>query len=268
MKLIRLTFLFVCLFCIQFVVRAEKILIEEGDIVQYPLDAKPDEVIATMNGLRYVCTVTPGDYFKIFSIYHNQERELKVAIIKIDGSPGDQKVCHVNSLFMVWGTYEITKTKENLPKKIKTIFSPFIFVWNNLERIQKKFEMEDLSVTDTDKILLKEEGILQYPLDAEPIEVTVIANHVSYNCTVAPGDYFQIIDVSYLDDGRAVIMLYKTKGKPGGQNICPMRSVMYIRTDKKCALKRTEEGIPEGINCRISVQTFFGLPSFLFPEIR
>ena len=111
----------------------------------------------------------------------------------------------------------------------------------------------------TELIPVKIGDIVQYPLNAEPVEVKAQLNGVWHICTLMPGDSFEairILDYDYDDEGRSEIELQKRKGTPGNHEICPKDSFTSIDTTN-CIVKRTEEGMPEGLSCNHSLKTLF-----------
>lgn len=236
------------------------IQVERGDHVTYPQDAEPVEVEALMNGLFYSCTVMPGDSFEIGSIHNRSNGISEISIWKIEGKPGDQKICHVGSaIYHVTGTYETIKTKEGFPKIITKLFYPFVFEPDNLEdaQIRKNHEMEDFPST-VKTVLFREDDVIVYPLDAKPVEIEIRANNLDFSCIVAPGDSFIVANIvnHSIGRGKSAISFRKVGGKPGDQEICPLMSWIPIMIEE-CKLIRTAEGIPESVNCRLSLENLF-----------
>ena len=73
-----------------------------------------------------------------------------------------------------------------------------------------------------------------------------------------PGDIFEIADIKYFSDGNGYGYIYfrREKGILRNQNICPMNASLMIKI-LKCELVKTEEGIPEGVNCEVFLQNLF-----------
>ena len=254
---------FFFLFCIQFSEKtegdtpvSETILIEKGDIIEYPLDAEPVEVTAIMNNLHYNCTVMPGDTFEIRSIINYSDGEASILLQKIEGTPGNQEICHIDSFISpLLGTHETIKTKEGFPKIRHKFFLPFVLTPSDLRRIQKRKNQTKIPA-DTEATFFKKRDTIQYPLDAEPVDIETKMNDLIFSCIVTPGDTFEIRSIINYSDGEAPILLQKIEGTPGDQEICPINIHIKIEIPK-CKLVKTKDGIPDGVNCAISPQKLF-----------
>ena len=132
---------------------------------------------------------------------------------------------------------------------------PFVLNPIALRRIQTR---KNQKISTTEAILFKKGDRFQYLLDAEPVEVEAELNRVGFSCVIAPGDIFKITDIdNYSGAVEGRITLKKEKGTPGDQNICPMDALLSRIKIQKCELVKTEGGIPEGVNCEISLQNLF-----------
>ena len=254
-------------FCVPFSVRAadltpdiERISVKMGDIVTYPLNAEPLEVEAEINGLQYICTIMPGDSFevmKIFGYAYNADGRGEIKLQKREGTPGNHEICHKDSsIDVMGGAYEVEKSEDGVPQRVNKMYSPFVS-WSDLEDIQRRKRLPTtLSAVETETILFKLNDIIEYPLDADFIEVESGMDRLDFRCTEAPGDFFSIGWFINYNDGVNIIGFRKKEGTPGDQEICPIDSSTSIRP-AECVLKRTEEGIPEGLLCSHSLKTLF-----------
>ena len=239
--------------------------IKVGDIVQYPLDAEPVEVKAQLNGLWHICTLMPGDSFEATRIIdhdHYDERRSGIKVQKREGTPGNHQICYEGSLIDVRGTHEMEKSKNGVPQIVNKIHSPFI-LWEDPEDIQRRKNLPTtLAASEAETILFKKGDIITYPLDAEPVEVesNMISLDWDFRCTVAPGDSFEVVwptnYVNFYGISENSISFRKEGGTPGNQEICPKDSFTGIEITN-CVLKRTEEGMPEGLLCNHSLKTLF-----------
>lgn len=257
--------LFIALFfvlCIQFPANAAKttpatetILVQEGDIVQYPLNAEPIEVEAKLNGLWYICTLMPWDFFEAVEIINYPDgKRSKIRFIKREGTPGNQETCFAYSSINIMGTQEMRKSKDGVPQRVSTVRIPFVFNSKYLQDIQKR-KMLPTTLSAGETILFKIGDIIEYPLDADFIEVESNMDRLDFKCTEAPGDSFEVIEISNLSEGENIIVK-KREGTSGNHEICPKDSFTFFKITN-CVLKRTEEGIPEGLLCNHSLQTLF-----------
>ena len=57
-------------------------------------------------------------------------------------------------------------------------------------------------------------------------------------------------------NGISAIAIGKIEGIPGDQEICPLKNWFPIMIEE-CKLIRQENGIPEGVNCRLSLENLF-----------
>ena len=252
-------------FCIQFSVRAadttpatETILVKVGDIVQLPLNAEPIEVEAKINGLWHTCTLMPGDSFEVVDIINYRDGiESIVKFQKREGTPGNHEICFADSSIDVMGTHEVEKSKNGIPQIMNKILFPFFIDLRQLEDIQRRKRLPTtLSTVETETVLFKVGDIIEYPLDAEPIEVESSMDQLDFKCTEAPGDSFEVTRILNLSKGENIIIFRKREGMPGNQDICPRKSFTAIEI-AQCVLKRSEEGMPEGLLCNHSIKTFF-----------
>ena len=239
---------------------SQLILIKEGDTISYPTDAKPVEVEALEN-LHYSCTIMPGDTFKISYITDYNDGRSDISIEKLAGAPGDQEICHIGSWIQgIKGVNHKIKTKEGLPATVTKFFYPFVFDPDNLKnaQIRKNYEREN-HPSDVETILLRENDIIVYPLSAEAIEIEVDFEGVDFNCTVVPGDSFEVRarTIAYYKNGNARLIIDKVGGKPGDQETCPLGLRIESKI-KNCKLIRTETGIPDALSCRDSLKNFLG----------
>ena len=243
------------LFCNQLQAREEAvfgaIVLKEGDIVIYPSNAEPIEVEAVKNDLTYICTVMPEDAFKISHIFNYPDRTTKMMIKKIYGTPGDQEVCHRNSYIsdVIIKTPETIRTKE---EETQEFYSPFVVDTAVLKNILRRKNKDKISAAEA--VLFKKGSRITYPSDAEPVE---IKTH-TYNepCTIAPGDTFKIDLIHQFTHGDN-ILLTKVNGTPGDQEICHIDKDSVEILIPKCELVKSEEGIPEGVICEVSLQKLF-----------
>ena len=237
-----------------------KIQVEKWDIITYPLDAEAVEVEAIMNSLYYRCTIMPGDSLQISSISNISDRRSRIAVRKIDGASGNQEICHLGStIHHIEGTHEIIKTKDGSLKAGNKIFFPIVFTSNVLEGAQtrKNLEIEDTSSSNVETVLLKEGDKIVYPSDAKPVQVEIFIDGLYFNCNVTPGDSFKVDNIVNYSSGEAKISFSKVGGSPEDPESCPLGSRIYINEIKRCKLIKTEEGIPEAINCRTSLANLF-----------
>ena len=260
-------------FCIPFSAKAadgtpatELIPVKIGDIVQYPLNAEPVEVKAQLNGVWHICTLMPGDSFETIQILnydHYADKRSGIKLQKREGTPGNHQICYEGSLIDVIGTQEMEKSTDGVPQIVNKVHSPFIF-YATPENIQLRKNLPTtLEDAGAETILFKKGDIITYPLDAKPVEVESTMNNLDnldFRCTVAPGDSFKVVwPTSYVDFrgiSKNSISFRKEGGTPGNQAICPKDSFTSIETTN-CVLKRTEEGMPEGLLCNHSLKTLF-----------
>ena len=231
-----------------------------GNLIQYPLDAEPIEVETVINGLQYVCTLMPGDLFETIQIInynHFHDRKSNILLQKRGGAPGNHQVCHRNSApIYVMGTHEMRVSNDGGSQIVNKIHSPFI-PWNDPENIQRrKNHPTALAAVEAETILFKKGDIIVYPLDADFIEVESRINTMDFNCTMAPGNSFKVIGTTIHGNGISEITFRKREETPENHQICPKDSFTSIETTK-CVLKRTEEGLPEGLLCNRSLKTLF-----------
>ena len=238
---------------------SQVILIKKGDIISYPIDAKPVEVEAIKN-LFYNCTIMPGDTFKISSISDFDDGRSNIGIIKIDGAPGDQEICHIGSwIGYIEGVNHKIKTKEGFPTTVTKIFYPFVFDPDNSKDAQIRKNQRENHPSAVETILLRENDIIVYPLSAEAIEIEANFKGVDFNCIVVPGDSFEVRarTIIYYTTGNAGLIIDKVGGKPGDQETCPLGLRIESKI-KNCKLIRTETGIPDALSCRDSLKNFLG----------
>ena len=252
------------LFCVQLSAKgeapvSETIPVKKWDTVKYPTDAEPVVVEALINGLFYHCTVVPGDSFEITKISDHSDGSSQIVITKTEGTPGDQEICHIgSSIYHITGTYKIIKTKDGLPQNITQMFYPFVFEPDNLEDAQSRKSHEKMEDTPSTvkTVRFREDDMIVYPLDAEPVAIDISMNRLNFNCVVVPGDSFKVTNIVNYSFGGTEISFRKTGGTPGDQDVCPLNSWIPTRIEE-CKLIRTEEGIPEAVNCRLSLENLF-----------
>ena len=233
--------------------------VEEGDIIAYPHAAEAVEVTAIYKGLSYACSIGPGDFFEIGSVFFKDSASLR----KTAGRKGDQTHCHKGSYIIVQGTKELTKSQEGIPEVVFKMFYPFVYD-NPAEEtnLLKSRTITGETPESSQGLLITEADIvITHPADAEPFETEAWMNFLSFRCKAMPGDSFSIVDLSAFPHPssnklRTKIMLQKISGAEGNQRICPLRAYFYLRTTE-CLLKRTEEGVPEGAVCPFSPQEIF-----------
>ncbi len=244
----------------------QKILVEKGDVLTYPSDLKPVKIEAFMNGWFYACAIMPGDFFEITSILNYQgNSRSEMSIKKIGGAPGDQKICPIGSLIDhgLQGTYEKIRTTKlgDFPRVVNKLFYPFIFVSENLERVQERKnypKLENITLSNSETIMfLREDSIIKYPLNAPFRKVIITSFFSSFHCTVAPGDSFKVVHIiESLQKGGASVSLEKTERTSEEHGICPKKSEITIDIIP-CELIKTKEGVPEGVNCKLSFGKLF-----------
>ena len=258
---------------------AQTILITEGDIIFYPVDAEPVEVSALKN-LFYTCTIMPGDIFEILSFTNYDDGTSGINIKKIEGAPGDQEICHRGSTTFVLGINQRIKTKEGFPQSVTKIFYPFVFRPDVLEnaQIRKNYERE-VHPSSVETILLKEGDTITYPISAPaliiegvliesystnpeaPVFIVSYKNkNIDFNCTVAPGDSFEIRGLVNYRKGGARVSLKKTGGAEGNEEVCPLGTRIYSDKIENCKLVRTETGVPDAIKCGYPLKNLLGSP--------
>ena len=242
----------------------ELIPVKAGDIVQYPLNAEPIEIEAEINSLSYACTLMPGDSFEVIDTTnydHYVDRRSKIQLQKKEGITGNHQICHGNSFIAVRGTHEVEKSKDGTPQIVNKVYSPFVpyrtYLYNIHER--KKLPTTLSATIETETILFKVGDIIQYPQDANFIEVESDINQLIFRCKEAPGDSFEVSWINNYSNGENSIGFQKTEGTAGNQNICHKESRTTIDITN-CVLKRTEGGMPEGLLCNHSLKTLFNPP--------
>ena len=98
-------------------------------------------------------------------------------------------------------------------------------------------------------IPVKEGDIVQYPINAEPLEVDAEINKLKYICTLMPGDSFEVIRIFNYDhyaDKRSEIKLQKKGGTPGNQTICHEDSSIEIIGMHEPV--KSKDGVPQIVN--------------------
>ena len=102
----------------------------------------------------------------------------------------------------------------------------------------------------SETIPIKIGDIVQYPLNAEPIEVKTSINDLHYICTLMPGDLFEavkIINYDHFHDRRSNILLQKKGGTPGNHQICHTNSTpIYVMGTHEMGI--SEDGEPQIVN--------------------
>ena len=119
--------------------------------------------------------------------------------------------------------------------------------------------VEETSATEL--IPVKEGDIVQYPLDAQPVEVEAQLNGLWHICTLMPGDSFNVTDIINYDhyaDERTGIEVQKIEGTPGNHQICYKGSLIDVRGTHE--IEKTKEGVPQIVNKIHSPFIFQGVP--------
>ena len=163
------------------------------------------------------------------------------------------------------GTYEVIRAEDGRPKRIREIPYPFAFKYDKSRVIQilktQTRTVATMSLTP-ETILFKAGATITYPLDAHPVPVNASIDDVhDYDCIVAPGDSFKVSSPGNIDPEEAILWLHKIAGTDGNQDICHNESFVAMKF-KPCELVRTEEGVPEGMVCTLSLHELFDPENF------
>ena len=236
---------------------ASSVPVEEGDIIPYPHAMEPVEVTAGWNGLDYACSIGPGDFFKV-----NYVSIGYTGLRKTAGRKGDQTYCHKGSSILVQGIEELTKSQEGIPETVSKIFYPFVYdMSSERTNLLKSRTITGETPESAQGLLITEGDTVAYPVNKKPIETQAVMNGMLFHCNIMPGDSFNIVQLTtfpriHSDDMMADVMLRKSAGAPGNQTVCPFKAAVFRETTE-CLLKRTGEGVPEGIVCPFSPQEVF-----------
>ena len=246
-----------------------QVSVSEGARFTMAEDSYPAEAEALMNSLYYTCSLMPGDVLEMTSrMPHYLSKKVSIALQKTGGAPGDQDVCHVGSSYFLYGETQIVKAEDGVPEKaLISLSNPFLEdviekAWMRKQHEEEEAQIRESLVNDSTAFKITEfykGAVITYPPSAETAEVKAFMNGAHFDCSVAPGDVFEVTGMVNHWSGRSPLFARKIDGAPGDQNICPQGASLGFGFAKarNCMLIKNLEGEPKGLSCRGSLNDLF-----------